>query len=127
MSQKALDIPGLEISTGLDGRLLVVAVVGRIDAADYDRAVEAFRQALLAHRWVIVDGTCTEHLSSNGIGVLVYYARQVAARGGELVVVRPPDGVLSPMSSRLLERALRLFDTRQEAERCLGPRAAPRR
>ncbi len=124
MQERTIDIPGLEVETVRDGRVLVVSVVGRIGQTDYDRAVESFRQAVSGHRWVIVDGTRTEYLSSNGIGILIYYGREVAAGGGEMVVVAPPEGVLGSTATVILSQALHLFDRREDAEEYLAEKAA---
>ena len=115
MEQRTTGIPGLEISTVHDGRIVVVAVVGRIQREDFDRAVEAFRGALHGRRAVIVDGSRCEYLSSSGFGALAYYGRHMAESGGRLVVVRPPADVLRRLPAGVIGGLIPACDTLEEA------------
>jgi anti-anti-sigma regulatory factor len=115
MGRQTAKIPGLEIEDVREGRILVVSVVGRILREDYDRAVEAFRDALVGRRAVVVDGSRAEFLSSSGVGALVYYSRQVAQAGGLMVVVKPPESVIARVPSGVFGGAVRTCDTREEA------------
>jgi anti-anti-sigma factor len=115
VAQRTAAIPGLVISDVCDGRILVVAVVDRIQTEHYDRALEAFRAALEGRRAVIVDGSRCEYLSSNGLGALVYYSRKVAESGGRMVVVRPPEAVLRRLPTGVIGGAVAACDTLEEA------------
>ena len=66
-------------------------------------------------RRVVVDLSHTTFIDSSGLGVLVNGLRQVARRGGELVIVCPTERILRPFKATGLHRHLPIARSREEA------------
>ncbi len=122
-----------EISLVAERNLVVLKIVGRLapeQTIDVEQTVleEYIRQG---HRKVIVDLSEAEHISSTGIGLLLYYSRQLPKRGGRLIVVRPEGHVARVLEMTRLDQALTICDSRDAAfaaaEEVAGPKANLRR
>jgi len=97
--------------------MVLLRIVGRLDP---DQTIDAEQTVLdeyirQGHSKVVVDLSEAEHVSSTGIGLLLYYSRQLPKRGGRLVVVRPEGHIARVLEMTHLDRALTICDSREEA------------
>ena len=112
----ARSIPGLEVEVLHGGQAAVFTLSGRMDRAHFDDT-----NALLADtldrgcRYLVGDCSRATHISSTGIGFLGYYAQRARERGGELIMVRPPEGAVRGMDLAKFKGLVRFFDARGEA------------
>jgi anti-anti-sigma factor len=106
-----------EISLLAERNTVVLTIAGRLapeQTLDAEQTIleDYIRQG---HRKVIVDLSKAEHISSTGIGLLLYYSRKLPKRGGRLVVVRPQGHVARVLEMTRLDKALTLCETMEEA------------
>jgi anti-anti-sigma factor len=110
----AKDGLGLSLAPGSD--VLVWKLVGRIDADQIAPAEEAVLDYMKrGHRRLVIDLSGAEQISSNGIGLMLYYSKKLPEKGGCLVVVKPRGHVARILEMTHLNRSLRFCDTFEEA------------
>jgi anti-anti-sigma factor len=99
-----------------DGRALMCRLVGRV-ARDSIPDIEDTVRGHIERgcRQVVVDLSRGEGISSTGIGLMVYYSRMLASKGGHLVFVRPTGAAWRALTAAKADGALEIYDTLEEA------------
>jgi anti-anti-sigma factor len=98
------------------GDVVVISVIGRVAHDQLGRIDEAFvRLRKQGYRKFVGDCSRAEHLTSTGVGLLIYHLPQVRGEGGRLVLVRPPQSVTSHLEPLRLEAFAPVCATRAEA------------
>ena len=91
-----------ELRTGDPGH---VFLIGRLDAAEADRAEPAFRKIPQS---VTVDCSALDYISSAGIGVLIELSKRLEAAGHTVTFVRMLPRVRQIFAYAGLDRVLRI-------------------
>jgi anti-anti-sigma factor len=66
-------------------------------------------------RVLIGDLSRLERITSTGVGFIAYYASQMRSRGGQVLVVKPPEDVMDKLSSARIDSLIPFFGTLGEA------------
>jgi len=116
MKALAKKIPGLEVELLHEGRALVITLVGRMDPSYFNNLNELLHDTVKSDcRYFVGDLSQGTHLSSTGVGFFGYYSRQIKERGGEVIVVKPPQRITRVIELTRLGELVKFFDTREEA------------
>jgi anti-anti-sigma factor len=112
------------------GTTAIVSIVGEHDLSQGDALRDALAAASSERRHVLVDFTHCSLLDSTGIALLLEAQQRVAARGGSLALVIPPEQGAVTRVAELIRLAdlMPISATREEALATLGtPPSASRR
>ncbi len=110
------EIPGFTIEFLFGREVAVASIVGSIPRELVSQAEEALRRVILGGcRRIVVDCSRADRISSTGIGAVVYYGHRLAAEGGALAVVSPPEPMRSRFAELRLDTMLPICETRAEA------------
>ena len=95
----------------------LVAIKGELDLATVPRVNAAFAAEPVASAGaVVIDLTGVAFMDSTGLGALVTFERELAARGGRLVLACPEGPARLLLDVTGLAEQLAVFATRAEAE-----------
>jgi anti-anti-sigma factor len=107
---------GIDLKLMPSKRAMVCRLVGRAGREDIAPTEEAVRLLVGAgYRSLVVDLSDAEHVSSTGLGLMLYYKKILRERGGSLSVVRPPDHVARMLALINLDKVLQICSTLDEA------------
>jgi len=111
-----MGIPGLQLDYLDDGDIVVFTISGEVSRDRYDE-INEFVQTVIRRGAKALIGDCSRagRISSTGVGMMAYYCKEMRERGGHLVVVRPPDGIMKTLSPSSVERFVPFFDTLEDA------------
>lgn len=113
-------VPGVEVSTIGKPEVVVFSVVGQIPPEHVSGAEELFRALIeRGHRRFVIDLSRADYVSSNGVGIVVYYDKLLSKCRGRVVVVKAPPAVMERLGKFIIP-ALTVVDTRAEALALLG-------
>ena len=77
----------MEITHTETSGVVIIAIQGQLDAATAPNAQEAIRTILAAgHDRLLFDLSLLEYLSSDGLRIILGTAKQLATRGGKIVL-----------------------------------------
>ena len=108
--------PNLEISEEQEGEITIVSISGPIDSVTFDE----FKEAI--HRYcnspgarVLLDCEHLSYMNSKSLGVLAQYHRKTMSTMGFLGLCNLSNKITKTMDLLGLGRALKIFETRDEA------------
>ncbi len=102
----------------------LVLLRGEIDFANAAAAERRLAELTAGAAEIVVDLSAVRYLDSSGLNLLLRQARAARARGGDLVVVHPEDG-LPLFRLEAVARALTVVPTRAAAASALAARGSP--
>ena len=109
----------------LAGTLHVVSVAGELDQATVPRLREELTPALEGDGSVIVDLDGCGFIDSTGLSLLVESRRQLTDGVREFAVCSPDDEVRRLLELTGIDKAISLYDTRDDAVSALSKDGAP--
>ena len=93
-----------------------MVVAGEVDLLGAPELREALLGALAAGATrIVVDMTSTRFIDSTTLGVILGASKRLRPGGGELVLVIDNPSIRRIFEITLLDRAFRIFETREEA------------
>lgn len=104
------------VETAAGDRLPVIAVRGRLDAANSDQFLACARDTLEHTTSLVVNLAATEFVDSTGMGALVAIANHAQAAGGSLYLVEVPDVIADLLALVRLEHFFEILPDSQAAE-----------
>lgn len=104
------------VETPAGGRLPVIAVRGRLDAASSDQFLQCARDSLERATSLVVNLAATEFVDSTGMGALVATANHARAAGGSLYLVEVPHVIADLLALVQLEHFFEILPDSQAAE-----------
>jgi anti-anti-sigma factor len=114
----------ISVTTRADD-IVLVTLVGRMDALGADKIAIAFTAATATRRaLVVVDLGAVDFLASAGLRQFFANARAQHRRGGALVLAEPQPDVRAVLDSTGVQQAIPVFGTVDEAVVALRGRAA---
>ena len=113
--RKKKDIPGVKIAFLSDPNIVIFSVIDHIPLIHLSRAEDALRELVQkGHRRIVIDLSAANRISSNGVGIAVYYHIVLAQRNGKLVIVKAPESVMKRIWN-FVQPAIPLADTVEDA------------
>ena len=114
------DIPGVRVALVGKPEIVVFSIVDRIPAEQLSRAEEIFRGLIQqGHRRFVLDLSAADIISSNGVGLAVYYHKVLRELDGQMVVVKGKPALMERIGA-FIEPVIRTVGTREEAIALLG-------
>jgi anti-anti-sigma regulatory factor len=123
-------VPGLYLERTPEGDVTVISMVGEVAPGDIGGALEfGARLALNPPKLLVLDFSRATRLKSLGVGLLGHYREFLAARGGRMALVSPPEEILAGLAPLDLRRLFEVCDTREGALAAVrgGEEGAPSR
>ena len=114
------DIPGVRVALVGKPEVVVFAIVDRIPAEQLSRAEEVFRDLIQqGHRRFVLDLSAAEAISSNGVGLAIYYHKVVSELNGQMVLVKGKPALMAKVGD-FIQPVMQIVGTREEAIALLG-------
>jgi len=116
----AISLPGMRFEFPYEDDIAVISVVGRVPREQIGEAEKAFLGLLKQGcRRFLADCSRAEHLSSTGVGLLMYHLKTIREVGGRLVIVNLPASTRRSLEPMRLEAFVTVCETREQALRIL--------
>jgi anti-anti-sigma regulatory factor len=111
-----VDIPGLDVELLEGERIAVFTVSGGIPE-DYHSEVSELVISLTArgYRGFVGDCSRAERITGTGVGIMAYHVQRLRENGGEVALVRAPEGVMRAVPVVDLDSFVALFSGREQA------------
>jgi anti-anti-sigma factor len=100
-------------------KAVMVTILGQIDETSADEIAEKFYAAIEEvdnGTNFLLDFQGMNFINSKGIGYLLDFFRRVSAKGGKLIIARPPENVLDILELVGVTKVLEVFFTVEEAK-----------
>ncbi|HOX06622.1 MAG TPA: STAS domain-containing protein [Planctomycetota bacterium] len=119
-------IPGFRMDTVPGGRAVVVTIEGEVPRGAVSQANEDLLDLLGGEcRYLILDCSRMTGVSSQGLGLVVYFASTLKRKGGAMLMVPPPAEVMRRIGGEALRGLVRFVASVEEAIRQTAEAAGP--
>ncbi len=108
------------VVTDLANGISEVKVSGRLDIKGVFAVEDGFAAVAEQKKEVVVDMSDVTFLASLGIRILVLNCKALAAKGGDMVLLNPQEGVERVLKSAGIDQVIKIFSSRDEALAYLG-------
>jgi anti-anti-sigma factor len=114
--RNAISLPGMTFEFPYDDDIVVISVVGRVPREQIGEVEKTFLGLIKQGcRRFLADCSRAEHLSSTGVGLLMYHLKTIGDVGGRLVIVNLPASTRRSLEPMRLETFLTVCETREQA------------
>jgi anti-anti-sigma factor len=110
------EIPGFQVDCSFGEDVAVLRIVGRVAPADLSMVEETGRELInKGCRRFAVDLSQAEHVTSTGMGLMLYYRHVLQRSGGGLVLSCPTDNVRRLLENTNLDKVFQVYPGLEEA------------
>lgn len=106
----------IEIQTRTEDDIMVIIVVGEVDASSSIELDQAIADAIESHHKIIIDCAQLQYISSAGLGVFMSYIQEFESREIRMILYGLQDKVFNVFQILGLDQLLTICDSLDEAK-----------